>query len=246
MSEEFTRRGVDGRIAAVTGGSRGIGRVIGDLLRAQGARVAYLDVRPPDASEPLENGDHILVVECDVTSRDSIDNAFGVIEDRWGSVEILVNNAGIFAIEALADTTLEAWERMFAVNSTGPFLCTQRVVSSMRSAGWGRIISIGSSAGKTGGSKNVAAYGASKAAVMAFAKAVATEYAEYGITSNALAPALIETDMVAGIADLAGSIPVGRLGQPVDVANAVLFLASEEASFITGEVMDVNGGFLID
>jgi len=246
MSEEISRRGVEGRTVAVTGGSRGIGRVVGDLLRDHGARVAYLDIRSPDASEPLEDSDDILVAECDVTSQESIDRAFSLVEERWGNVEILVNNAGIFAIEALADTTVEAWERMFAVNSTGPFLCTQRVVSSMRSAGWGRIISIGSSAGKTGGSKNVAAYGASKAAVMAFAKAVATEYAEYGITSNALAPALIETDMVAGIADLAGSIPVGRLGQPADVANAVLFLASEEASFITGEVMDINGGFLID
>lgn len=246
MTEEIARRGVEGRTVAVTGGSRGIGRVVGDLLRDHGARVAYLDVRPPDDSEPLEDGEDTLVAECDVTSPASIDGAFSLIEERWGNVEILVNNAGIFAIESLADTTLEAWERMFAVNSTGPFLCTKRVVSSMRSAGWGRIVSIGSSAGKTGGSKNVAAYGASKAAVMAFAKAVATEYAEFGITSNALAPALIETDMVAGIADLAGSIPVGRLGQPADVANAVLFLASEEASFITGEVMDVNGGFLID
>ena len=246
MSEEITRQGVEGRTVAVTGGSRGIGRVVGDLLRERGARVAYLDIRSPDANEPLEDSDDTLVVECDVTSQASIDRAFSSVEERWGNVEILVNNAGIFAIEALADTTLEAWERMFAVNSTGPFLCSQRVLSSMKAAGWGRIISIGSSAGKTGGSKNIAAYGASKAAVMAFAKAVATEYAEYGVTSNAPAPALIETDMVAGIADLASSIPVGRLGQPADVAHAVLFLASEEASFITGEVMDVNGGFLID
>lgn len=246
MNEEIERQGVAGRIAAVTGGSRGIGRVVGDLLRERGARVAYLDVRPPDATEPLEDGKDTFVAECDVTSAASIDRAFDLIEQRWGNVEILVNNAGIFAIEALTDTTLEAWERMFAVNSTGPFLCTKRVVSSMRDAGWGRIVSIGSSAGKTGGAKNIAAYGASKAALMAFAKAVATEYAGYGITSNALAPALIETDMVAGIADLASSIPVGRLGQPADVAHAVLFLASQEASFITGEVMDVNGGFLID
>lgn len=246
MAEEVVRQGVDGRIAAVTGGSRGIGRVVGDLLRRHGARVAYLDIRPPGADESVEESDSALFAECDVTSQVSIDLAFALVEDRWGSVEILVNNAGIFSIEAIAATTLEAWERMFAVNSTGPFLCTQRVLPAMRSAGWGRIVSIGSSAGKTGGAKNVAAYGASKAAVMAFAKAVATECAADGVTSNALAPALIETDMVAGIADLVSSIPVGRLGQPADVANAVLFLASSEASFITGEVMDVNGGFLID
>lgn len=246
MNGEVARQGVDGRIVAVTGASRGIGRVVGDLLRSRGARVAYLDIRPPEPSDPIEDSGDTFFTECDVTSQSSVDRAFSLVEERWGSVEILVNNAGIFSIEAISDTTLDAWERMFAVNSTGPFLCTQRVLPAMRDAGWGRVVSIGSSAGKTGGSKNVAAYGASKAAVMAFAKAVATEYAAYGITSNALAPTLIETDMIAGIADLAGSIPVGRLGQPADVANAVLFFASAEASFITGEVMDVNGGFLID
>lgn len=238
--------GVSGRVAAVTGAGRGIGRAIGDLLRASGAQVAYLDIRAPDDEAELVAADGALFVECDVADEASVSTAFDAIESHWGSVEILVNNAGIFTIEPLEETGREAWDRMLAVNLTGTFLCTRRAVAGMREGGWGRVVSIGSSAGKTGGSKNMAAYGASKAAVMAFAKAVASEYAPYGITSNALAPALIETDMVAGIADLADRIPVGRLGQPRDVANAVLFLASEEASFITGEVMDVNGGFLID
>lgn len=238
--------GVNGRVVAVTGGSKGIGRAIGDTLRAAGARVAYLDVWAPDDEAELVAHDDAIFVQCDVADESSVDAAFTSIESTWRSVEILVNNAGIFAIEPLEETSLAGWDRMLAVNLTGTFLCTRRAVGAMRESGWGRVISIGSSAGKTGGSKNMAAYGASKAAVMTFAKAVASEFAPYGITSNALAPALIETDMVAGIADLIDRIPVRRLGQPRDVANAVLFLASGEASFITGEVMDVNGGFLID
>ena len=187
-----------------------------------------------------------MFAECDVTSPESVDAAFSAVESAWGPVDILVNNAGIFAIQPLEETTLDDWHQMMAVNLTGTFLCSRRVLPHMRERGWGRIISIGSSAGKTGGSKNAAAYGAAKAGVMALAKAIATEYAPWGITSNALAPALIETQMVSGIADLAGQIPVGRLGQPADVAHAVRFLAGEEAGYITGEVMDVNGGFLID
>jgi NAD(P)-dependent dehydrogenase (short-subunit alcohol dehydrogenase family) len=131
------------------------------------------------------------------------------------------------------------------VNLTGAFHVASRVLPLMREAGYGRVVTLGSSAGITGGSKSVAAYGASKAGVMAFAKALATEYAPYGITSNALAPSLIDTDMASGIADLVDRIPVGRLGTPQDVADLVAFLASAHAGFITGAVIDINGGFLI-
>ena len=235
--------GFEGRVAAVTGASRGIGRAVADALEARGARTAYLDVNEPEP--PLE-GERARFFHCDVTDETSVDAAFTAVEETWGTVSILVNNAGIFWIRPLAEITLEAWNRMMAVNATGPFLCARRALPGMRAQGYGRLIALGSSAGKTGGAKETAAYGASKAAIMALAKSIATEYAADGITSNALAPALINTDMVAGIADLAGRIPVGRLGEPSDIAAAVVFLASEEASFITGEVMDVNGGFLID
>ena len=236
--------GFEGRVAAVTGAGRGIGRAVADALVSKGARTAYLDLAEPEP--PFDAGEHGLFVHCDVADEASVDAAFTTVEETWGTVSILVNNAGIFWIRPLAETSLEAWNQMMAVNTTGAFLCARRVLPAMRAQRYGRLVALGSSAGKTGGAKATAAYGASKAAIMALAKSIATEYAADGITSNALAPALINTDMVAGIADLAGRIPVGRLGEPADIAAAVVFLASEEAGFITGEVMDINGGFLID
>jgi NAD(P)-dependent dehydrogenase (short-subunit alcohol dehydrogenase family) len=162
-----------------------------------------------------------------------------------GTPAILVQAAGIFRIEPFEETSEDSWNLSIGVNLTGAFHVAQAVLPHMRAAGYGRVVTLGSSAGITGGSKSAAAYGASKAGVMALAKAIATEYAPYGITSNALAPSLIETDMVGGIADLVGRIPVGRLGQPADVADLIAFLASEHAGFITGAVVDINGGFLI-
>jgi len=244
-SSEFSNPiidGIAGRVAVVTGAARGIGREVADLLTRYGALTAYLDISaPPELKAPVER-----FIQCDVTDSKSVDDAFSVVERALEPAEILVNNAGIFEILPFAETSPETWDRMLRVNLTGAFLCTQRVLPGMQEARYGRIVSIGSSAGKTGGAKNTAAYGVSKAGIHALAKAIATEYAPYGITSNALAPALINTDMVTGIADLVDRIPVGRLGEPSDVARAVLFLVAESASFITGEIMDVNGGFLID
>ena len=235
--------GVSGRTAVVTGAAQGIGRNIADLLVANGAKTAYLDLDKPNS---FTESSSQKFFQCNVTDLQSIENAFTNIESAFGSVELLVNNAGIFKITPIAETSIELWNQMLAVNLTGAFLCSKRALPGMKENRYGRIVSIGSSAGKTGGSKDTAAYGVSKAGVHALAKAIATEYAPYGITSNALAPALINTDMVKGIADLADRIPVGRLGEASDVARAVLFLVSDSSSFITGEVMDINGGFLID
>ena len=235
--------GILGRTAVVTGAAQGIGRSIADLLVENGAKTAYLDLEEP---KTLLETKKVKFFQCDVTSYQSVEKAFNDIENAFDTIELLVNNAGIFKIIPIEETSTEQWDQMLAVNLTGAFLCSKRALPGMKKNKYGRIVSIGSSAGKTGGSKDTAAYGVSKAGVHALAKAIATEYAPFGVTSNALAPALINTDMVKGIADLADKIPVGRLGEASDVARAALFLLSESSSFITGEVMDVNGGILID
>lgn len=231
--------GLEGRVAFVTGGARGIGRCIAETLRDQGARVAAGDLRPP----AIEG---VLGVELDVTDEQSVDKAFSSVERQLDAPELLVLNAGVFVIEPLEETTLESWRRTIDVNLTGAFLCARRALPAMREAGYGRIVAIGSSAGKTGGAKSVAAYAASKAGIMALAKSIASEYAASGITANALAPALIDTEMIASMPDMRNRVPVGRLGTPEDVAGVVAYLCSSHAGYITGEVVDVNGGFLID
>ena len=231
--------GLDGRVAVVTGAARGIGQAIAETLAANGARVAALD---------LEARDHagMLGVACDVSEEAAVEAAFERVESELGSADVLVLNAGIFPIVPFEETSTELWERTLAINLTGAFLCARRALPGMRERGYGRVIAIGSSAGKTGGAKAIAAYAASKAGIMAMAKSIANEYAREGITANALAPTLIDTPMIADARDLKDKIPVGRFGKPEEVAALVCFLASEHAGYITGEVTDINGGFLID
>lgn len=231
--------GLAGRVAVVTGAGRGIGQAIAEVLAGNGARVAALDL---DA--PAHEG--ILGLACDVSDEAAVDEAFGTVESALGSPSILVLNAGIYPIVAFEETTRELWDRTMAINLTGAFLCARRALPAMREAGYGRIIGIGSSAGKAGGKRSVAAYAASKAGVMTLMKSIANEYAKDGITANALAPALIDTPMIANTRDLVHLIPVGRFGKVEEVAALVAFLASEHAGYITGEVTDINGGFLID
>jgi 3-oxoacyl-[acyl-carrier protein] reductase len=231
--------GFEGWAALVTGAARGIGQRIAETLRAQGAAVAVGDLEAP-AHEGM------LGVALDVTDEASVEAGFARIEAELGPVDILVLNAGIFVIEPLAETTLASWRRTMAVNLDGSFLVARRALPGMKERGYGRVVSIGSSAGVTGGTKNVAAYAASKAGLMAFTKAIANEYMRTGITANTLAPTLIRTPMIADMADLADKVPIGRLGEADDVAAVVAFLCSDHASYITGEVVDVNGGWLID
>jgi NAD(P)-dependent dehydrogenase (short-subunit alcohol dehydrogenase family) len=231
--------GLDGRVALVTGAARGIGRRIVETLQEQGARVAALDLEAPQHPGALG-------VAADVRAEEPVAAAFEQVEAELGPVELLVLNAGIFVIEPLEETSLDSWRRTLDVNLTGAFLCARRALPAMREHGFGRVVTIGSSAGVNGGAKSVAAYAASKAGAMALAKSIASEYAGTGITSNALAPALIDTEMIASMPDMRSKVPVGRLGTPDDVADLVAFLCSAHGGYITGEVVDVNGGFLID
>jgi 2-hydroxycyclohexanecarboxyl-CoA dehydrogenase len=231
--------GLDGRVAVVTGAGRGIGQAIAETLAANGAMVAALDLEAPDHPG-------VIGIACDVADEAAVGNAFDHVERDLGTVSVLVLNAGIFPIVPFEETTKELWDKTLAINLTGAFLCARRVLPGMREQHYGRIIAIGSSAGKSGGKKSVAAYAASKAGIMAMAKSIANEYAREGITANALAPSLIDTPMIADARDLMDKIPVGRFGKPEEVAALVCFLASEHAGYITGEVTDINGGFLID
>ncbi len=197
--------GLDGQVALVTGASRGIGRCIAETLRDQGARVAACDLAPPEI-------EGILGLATDVTSEGAVDDGFARIEAELGPVSVLVLNAGIYVVEPLEETTLASWRKTMAVNLDGAFLCARRALPGMRDRGYGRVVAVGSSAGKTGGKRPAAAYGASKAGIMTLAKGLALEFGGTGITVNAVAPALIDTDMIAGLPDLSSMIPVGRLG----------------------------------
>ena len=231
--------GLENRVAVVTGAARGIGRRIAETLHENGARVAGFDLDPP--------GDEwALGIACDVTDEQAVDRSFREVEAQLGTVSVLVLNAGIYPVVPFAETSAELWRRTLDVNLTGAFLCARRAVEKMREQRYGRIVTIGSSAGKAGGARSVAAYAASKAGVMTLAKSIANEYASYGITANSLAPALIDTEMIASMRELVSRIPVGRFGTVDEVAALVAFLCSSHAGYITGEVCDINGGFLID
>lgn len=231
--------GLQGRVAVVTGAAKGIGKAIAETLAGNGALVAAFDLVPPEHPG-------IVGIGCDVADEAAVDRAFTEVEQRLGRVSVLVINAGIFPVVPFEETSLELWNKTLAINLTGGFLCARRVLPGMREQHYGRVVAIGSSAGKAGGTRSIAAYAASKAGLMTLAKSIANEYAAHGVTANALAPTLIDTDMIEGMRELQARIPVGRFGKPEEVAALVAFLASEHAGYITGEVTDINGGYLVD
>jgi 3-oxoacyl-[acyl-carrier protein] reductase len=235
----FNLLGFQGTTAMVTGAGGVIGRGIADELTRQGATVCLADLTAP-------TGPDLYGVAMDVTSEESVEAAYSQVERDLGAVDVLVNAAGVFKIESIESMSRATWDEIVAVNLTGFFLTARRALPSMAARGFGRVIEIGSSAGKTGGALNVGAYAAAKAGAMALTKSLAKEYASHGVTVNALAPAMIDTPMIDDMRDIVTRVPVGRLGTADDVAATVAFLASSHSSFITGEVVDINGGFLID
>jgi len=237
------------RVAIITGGARGIGHAIGRAFAHQGARIVLADIDPAVQDAAREINARGMI--ANVADENSVNALVKSTFEQFGRIDILVNNAGICPLTPFESITRAEWERVLAINLTGAFLCSQAVVPIMKQARYGRIVNISSVAGKMGGIAVGAHYAASKAGLLGLTKSLARIYAPFGITANAIAPATIETDMTRGwsvetLERLRQANPVGRLGQPQDVAAAAVFLASDEASFITGEVLDVNGGFLMD
>ncbi|HEY6349735.1 MAG TPA: 3-oxoacyl-[acyl-carrier-protein] reductase [Candidatus Angelobacter sp.] len=245
--------GVAGRVAFVTGASQGIGRACALALAEGGAAVA-LAARNEEklaqvAQEIQGKGAQAATFHMDVSNEDEIKTAVKAAIERFGKIDVLVNNAGITRDTLLLRMKRADWDSVLQTNLTGAFLCTQAAISSMLKQRWGRIINITSVFGQTG-QVGQANYAASKAGLIGFTMSMAREVASRNITVNAVAPGYIETAMTEGLSQELKSkvnemIPLGRAGSDMDVAHAVKFLASEEAGYITGHVLKVNGGMLM-
>lgn len=242
------------RVAVVTGGASGMGEATCHELGRRGHKVAVLDMNIDEAQRVTENlraaGVTAFAVGADVTDRAAVEEAFAKVRSELGAVGILVTSAGLFGYASFADITEESWAQLIDVNLSGTFRCCQVALPDMVDAGWGRIVLISSSSAQRG-TPFAAHYAASKGALLTLTKSLAREYAQYGITVNNIPPSGIETPMqhasqAAGHLPpnetIAANIPLGRLGTGADIAAAVGFLCSEEAGFITGQTLGVNGG----
>ncbi|MHB8465978.1 MAG: SDR family NAD(P)-dependent oxidoreductase [Acidimicrobiales bacterium] len=245
------------RVAVVTGGASGIGLGVARQFVADGHRVAIFDRNgtAADAAADALRADRSMVsaIEVDVADRASVGGAFERVRSELGPVEIVVTSAGIESFDPVLDITPEKWDRIMAVNLTGTFSCVQAAVPDMLAAGWGRIVTIASSSAQSG-APNMAHYAASKGGVISLTRALAVELARRGITVNTITPSLVDTPMARkaeadgtfpGVDVVGPMVPVGRAGTPADIAGACSFLCSEASSYITGQVIGVNGGMYI-
>jgi len=246
---------LDGKVAIVTGAGRGIGRAIALALTREGADVIVNDVDPPSAeataNEARTMGRRALSIVADVSKKEEVIKMVETAIKAFGKIDILVNNAGIFSSIPLEDMTEENWDKTLKINLKSVFLCSQAAMKFMKLQKSGKIVNIASLAGKVGGIVAGADYAASKAGVLCLTKSLAKQLAPYGINVNAVAPAWIETDMMKDWPKetkeaVLKQIPLGRFGKPEEVAEAVAFLVSEGAGFITGATIDINGGILMD
>ena len=238
------------RVALVTGAGRGIGKAIALRLARDGATIVINDLRLENTKSAIEEltalGAKTLAVPADVSSADDVNNMVEAVIAEYGRLDILVNNAGIAQDQLLMRMAEDQWDRVLSIDLKSVFLCSRAAGKFMLKGKWGRIISLASVVGLIGnaGQSN---YAAAKAGIIGFTRSLAREVGTRGITINALAPGFIETDMTAQLSEkqrqeLAARIPMGYLGSPEDVANAAAFLASEEARYITGHVITVDGG----
>ena len=245
---------LEGKVSLVTGSSRGIGREIALALAAAGSDVVINYSRSREAAleavvEVEALGRRAVAVKASVTERSEVENLIKTAEDQLGGLDVLVNNAGGFPIKPLALVTDEDWAKVLALDLTSVFICSQVALAAMRRRRRGTIINIASVSGLVGG-VGMVPYSAAKGGVIAFSKALARETAPMGVTVNAVAPGIVETDTALQVFPEASlkvyttyQVPLGRLGRPDDVTGMVVFLASDEARYITGQVYAVDGGY---
>jgi len=236
------------RSVLITGGSRGIGRAMVELFSAEGWQVAFTYLRSEAEAKALAEKTGALAIRADAESESEILASVAEAEKAFGSIDCLINNAAISGFSLLTDITTEEWNRFLRINLTAPFIYSRAVLPSMIRKQKGRILNISSMWGLVGASCEVH-YSAAKAGLIGFTKALAKEVGPSGITVNAIAPGVIETDMNRALSEedlssLKEETPIGRLGAPLEVARAALFLCSEDAGFITGEILNLSGGFI--
>jgi len=243
--------GTSTRVALVTGAARGLGLAAAARFLAEGWQVAMLDILGDTllaAAKNLNRPDAILTLEADVSDPSAVQRAVQQAKDHFGRIDALVNNAGIAIFKPILEVTLEDWQKVMAVNLTGPFLMTQAVAPIMRDQGGGAIVNITSISGLRASTLRVA-YGTSKAGLAHLTKQQAAELGEYGIRVNAVAPGPVNTAMAKAVhtpeirADYHDHMPLNRYGLESELANAIFFLCSDQASFVTGQVLCVDGGF---
>ena len=244
---------IDKKTALVTGAAGTLGFTVSKALLAKGMRVVMVDVDEARLSELASGlGADAIPAAMNLGSSAEVARAWSLIEDRVGTIDILVNNAGILSNNKVEATSPEEWDRVIDVNVNGVFYLTQLVVPGMKARRWGRIVNVSSLAAKSGGITAGTAYATSKGAIISFTFSLAAELAAYGITVNGIAPAYVKTPMVtrqlsaAQQAEVIAKIPVGRFCEPEEFAHVVLFLVDELAGFITGEIIDQNGGLHFD
>lgn len=241
------------QVALVTGANAGLGLAAARALAEAGYRVAATDVTIEHAARELaQYGERVAATPMDVTDAGAIERAFTAIEHRWGRIDVCVNNAGILSYLDCETTDAETWRKVMAVNLDGVMFVSQRAVRGMKSRNYGRIVNVASFAAKTGGLSPTPSYAASKGAVVTLTFSFARQFAPFGVTCNAIAPAFVKTQMVTGQlstarqAELRKMIPVGRFCELEEFAHCVVFLAHPLSGFITGEVLDLNGGLQFD
>ena len=244
---------LDGKVAIVSGGARGQGATEARMFAREGAKVVLGDVLDEEGkqveAEINESGGEATYVHLDVTLEDDWRSAVETAVNCYGKLDVLVNNAGILIRKGLEETTVEDWDRIMGVNGKGVFLGTKQAIPAMRLAGGGSIINISSTAGLVGSPNGSPSYTATKGAVRLFTKATAIQYAKEGIRCNSVHPGPIDTEMIrdtlndpARLEQRMQRLPMGRVGKPEDIAYGVLYLASDESSFVTGSELVIDGG----